>query len=615
VTNPVGTIRSAPFRVAIVVPPLIVNDPASVVVIPGESPILTVVASGAGPLTYQWYKDGEILEEEIGSELRLTSVSPESDGRYSVSVANAAGSVFSQTAKLTVLSPVVITTQPTDIRVLLKNAASLSVEVSDASLPVTFQWRKNGAEIASATSKTLSFVSVKDTDAGDYDVIITNGAGSVTSTTATIVIDSAMVSPTLPKTLSVNQGSGASLSVAPTGTGPFTYQWRRNGQNIVGATEDVLVFEFASVSDAGLYDVVITNPSSSVTSSKTELLVNARINIAKQPESVIASLNDSVSLSVTATSSGPLSYQWRRNGLNLAGANQSSLSFKLSSETAGVYDVVISDNSEQTAYSILSSSASVDIASPVKIISRPQPLSVFQGDGAAFDVTATGSGKLTYAWSLAGKAIANETGNRLVIPQVTAKPPTTLNYAVTVSDGKTSETASVTLTVRARPSTSSQSLAQSGNQDTTSSPAQGAAIRSYSIEARPVAGAPSFEGNVYLDAETESAVVSELQGGLTTAFRAPESGVTLTPALGAGDIEVLKLSFQSDSGTESWSLQGPANLVATQGDGAWMAHTLVGLRKVYDSTGKLIGTWMVSIQFEESLPALPPAISGASLSQ
>jgi hypothetical protein len=616
VSNPVGTIRSAPFRVTIATPPQIVRDPASLVVIPGESPSLFVSASGAGPLSYQWFKDGEPLDGENASELRLPPVSMESDGRYSVSVSNAAGSVFSQTAKVTVLSPVVITTQPTDARVLLKARASLSVEVSDASLPVSYQWRKGGIPISAATSKTFTIASAQNSDSGEYDVVITNDAGSVTSAQALIIIDSAMSARPLPEKLAVNQGSGTSISVTPIGAGPFTYQWRKNGQNVVGATEDVLVFEFASVTDSGSYDVVISNPSSSVTSSKTELKVEARINITKQPESVIAAVNDSVSLSVQATASGALSYQWRRNGINITASNQPTLTLKASAETSGVYDVVISETAaDQSVYSILSAGAALDLSSPVRILSKPQSLSVFQGDGAAFDVVATGTGNLTYSWSLAGKLIPNEIGHRLIIPQVTSKPPSTLTYSVTVSDGKTSETATATLTVRARPSNQSQTTAQPTGQDSSANLSLSAQVRSYLIEARAVAGAAPFEGRLYLDAETESAVISELSETLSNSFRAPEAGVTLTPALTAGELEVLKLEFRSNSGLESWSLQGPANLVASQADGSWMAHTLVGLRKVYDTTGKLIGTWMVSVQFQESVPALPPAISGASSSQ
>jgi hypothetical protein len=144
---------------------------------------------------------------------------------------------------------------------------------------------------------------------------------------------------------------------------------------------------------------------------------------------------------------------------------------------------------------------------------------------------------------------------------------------------------------------------------------QSAPVRSYLVEAKPIAGAAPYEGRIYLDAETESAVISDLTGALSSSFRAPETGVTLAPALGSGEIEVLKLEFRSDSGVESWSLQGPANLVATQGKGAWMANTLVGLRRVYDTTGKLLGTWMVSVRFEESVLTLPPALSGSSVGQ
>ncbi len=615
VSNPVGTIRSAPFSVTVMTPPRIVTEPASFVVIPGESPSLLVAASGVGPLSYQWFKDGELINGATESELRLQNVSLHSDGRYSVSVSNEAGSVFSQTAKLTVLSPVIITAQPYDTRVLLRGKASLSVEVSEGSLPVSYQWRRNGLPLPNGTNKTFSLASVQTSDAGDYDVVITNDAGSVTSTSASLTIDSAMVAPTLPAKLSVNQGSGASISVNPTGAGPFTYQWRKNGQNILGATEDVLVFEFASVTDSGGYDVVISNPSSSVTSSKTELQVAARINIIKQPASVLAANNDSVSLSVQASASGPLSYQWRKNGVNLSGATLPSLPLVVSADTLGVYDVIISETSEQSTYSITSGAAAVEVATPVKIVSKPKSLDVFQGDGAAFDVIATGTGPLTYSWSLAGKAIQNETTHRLVISQVNAKPPATLSYTVTVSDGKTSSTATASLTVRARPSTQALAVAQASNQDANVNLVQSAPVRSYLVEAKPIAGAAPYDGRIYLDAETESAVIADLTDALPSSFRAPETGVTLAPALGAGEIEVLKLEFRSDSGVESWSLQGPANLVATQGKGAWMANTLVGLRRVYDTTGKLLGTWMVSVRFEESVLTLPPALSGSSVGQ
>jgi hypothetical protein len=615
VSNPVGSIRSAPFRVTVMNPPTIVTGPASIVVIPGESSSLSVVATGVGPLTYQWFKDGEVVEGANEPLLRLQTVSAQSDGRYSVSVSNAAGSVFSQAAKLTVLSPVTITSQPTNTRVLLRGKASLSVEVSEASLPVSYQWRKGGTLIPSATSKTLSFASVQASDAADYDVIITNDAGSVTSTAASLVIDSALASRPLPNKLSVNQGSGASISVEPIGEGPFTFQWRKNGQPLEGAIDDVLIFEFASVTDSGLYDVVISNPSSSVTSSQTEVQVVARINIAEQPAPVLASANDSVSLSVQASAKGALSYQWRKNGVNLSGATLPSLQLTVSTETIGVYDVLISENSEQSVYSVLSAAAAVEIANPVRIVSPPRSLEVFQGDGAAFDVIATGTGKLTYSWSLAGKVIPNEISHRLVIPQATAKPPAVLSYSVTVSDGKTSQTAIATLTVKASPSVRSQASPQPIGQDASAILAQGAPVRSYHIEARPIAGAAPFDGQLYLDAETESAVVSERIDTSLSAFRAPSSGVTLTPALTEGDLEVLKLEFRSNSGLESWSLQGPANMVATQGDGSWMAHTLVGLRKVHDATGKLIGTWMVSVQFQEPVSELPPALSGSSINQ
>jgi hypothetical protein len=70
----------------------------------------------------------------------------------------------------------------------------------------------------------------------------------------------------------VGCGITGSLTANATGSGPLTYQWKFNGQNIPGATSNVLSFCPAQYTNAGLYCVVVSNSVGTAVSSST--LVN-----------------------------------------------------------------------------------------------------------------------------------------------------------------------------------------------------------------------------------------------------------------------------------------------------------------------------------------------------
>jgi len=79
---------------------------------------------------------------------------------------------------------------------------------------------------------------------------------------------------TQPQNQTVTAGGNATLTVVAAGTGPFTYQWRRNGASVTGATAASLAFTNAQPADTGLYTVVVTNAAGSVTSSPAILGVS-----------------------------------------------------------------------------------------------------------------------------------------------------------------------------------------------------------------------------------------------------------------------------------------------------------------------------------------------------
>jgi hypothetical protein len=76
-----------------------------------------------------------------------------------------------------------------------------------------------------------------------------------------------------PQPVTKNKGYDAGFSVTATGTPPFTYQWRKNGNNISGATSQTLVVPNVSLADAANYSVVVTNSHGNATSNNAALTV------------------------------------------------------------------------------------------------------------------------------------------------------------------------------------------------------------------------------------------------------------------------------------------------------------------------------------------------------
>src|SRR5690606_26187951 len=126
-----------------------------------------------------------------------------------------------------------ITTQPTAQTVCAGTALNLSVVATGTSL--TYQWRLNGGDIAGATSATYTVASAAAGNAGNYDVVITNGCGTVTSSAVAVVVNAAPSITAQPTAQAACNGSNVTFNVTATGTG-LSYQWKLNGANVTAGT-------------------------------------------------------------------------------------------------------------------------------------------------------------------------------------------------------------------------------------------------------------------------------------------------------------------------------------------------------------------------------------------
>jgi hypothetical protein len=187
-------------------------------------------------------------------------------------------------------APPTISGQPQSQSLAAGGSLTLVVSASGSS-PLAYQWRVGGSAITGATSPIYSISPVATNNSGNYDVVITNLYGSITSSAAVINITNIPPSPPSitqqPQSQSVLAGSTASFSVVATGTPVLGYQWRSSGVPVGGATLSSYSVSAVTTNVSGAtFDVVITNAYGSVTSSVATLTV-----AAPQTVSSVASTN------------------------------------------------------------------------------------------------------------------------------------------------------------------------------------------------------------------------------------------------------------------------------------------------------------------------------------
>jgi hypothetical protein len=158
----------------------ITTQPESVTILESNTITFSVVAQGTQPLQYQWYFEDQALLGQIRPTLTLSNVILANDGNYHVVVSDASGSLPSDMARLTVLVPLGIRTQPHTVTTAVGSNAMFSAIAAGVG-PLTFQWFFDGAPLPGATSSNLVIANARFTSAGRYFLKVTAGSLSVTS--------------------------------------------------------------------------------------------------------------------------------------------------------------------------------------------------------------------------------------------------------------------------------------------------------------------------------------------------------------------------------------------------------------------------------------------------
>ena len=280
--------------------------------------------------------------------------------------------------------------------------------------PYQYQWRKNGADLLGASAATYVIEAATIGDSGNYSVAVSNAGGtSVTGGELTVRPGGPIVFTTQPRAQTVQVGQPAFFSFFATGSFPRTYQWRKDGNAIAGATQLTLSLSAVTTADAASYTVAVTNPEGTTTSAAAALTVNAATPLVffnGSPADLTITHGDAGTLFASISSgSSPVTYQWSKNGSPLTGATAAQLNFAAAQPADGGKYSVVATNPAGTATS-REATLTIRAATPVAFSSQPLAQSVFQGQSASFFVTlSAGSQPITYQWIKDGAPLAGAT--------------------------------------------------------------------------------------------------------------------------------------------------------------------------------------------------------------
>ena len=166
--------------------PQITQQPVSQTLAVGAEIRLSVVATGDVPISYRWQFNNFNIPGASSAEFVIPNAQAEDSGSYTVVVSNAAGSITSHIAVVTVSQAPIFTTHPQSIAAVAGQSIRFEAEATGLP-PLSYQWRVNGFNIPGARSPQFPISNVQTADAGSYSVIVTDGAGAKTESDVAVL--------------------------------------------------------------------------------------------------------------------------------------------------------------------------------------------------------------------------------------------------------------------------------------------------------------------------------------------------------------------------------------------------------------------------------------------
>lgn len=538
------------FPGVISTPPVIITHPQNTVVDIGDMTEISILASGGG-LSFQWQKDAGSGMQDIDGATQTSLVFPAASlsdaASYRCIVTNTDGTVTSGAATLTVVTPPVITLDP--VSQTASDDDTVTFTTAASGLFLNYQWQKDGEDLSGQTAATLTLTSVTTLDDGSYRCVVSNTAGSDISAAATLQVDGAPGIVTHPQDIAVNLGAMATFSVTASGPG-LSYQWQRNlgmgMMDVAGANDPSYVIAAATDSDVGSYRCMVSNLHGAVFTNPATLTVVSPPVLVSPLTATSVTVNEGQTFTTSVSVQGLfLTYQWRRDGLNIPDATSPTLTISnLTESFNGDYTCRVAN----AAGNLVTPAVTLLVVTPPVIVDHPTDTLVNQGDPATLSINASGP-LLTYQWWQNGLPVSGATRSSYTIPSMSL---TTLGrYYCRVSNSAGTVTSRFALAgIIGMPIITQPPypvLAEAGSLMRMEIVADGSDLSySWKLNGKPAGTGPILIAWPYTT-KNSGVYVAEVKNSLRTTTSSPTEIKTVTDMNPALDLAPLK-----------WSTSGPA---------------------------------------------------------
>ena len=291
-------------------------------------------------------------------------------------------------------------------------------------------------KLVASSAPTLTIQNVTSNNAGNYTVIVSDGSQSVTSSVAVLQINSSIVVNGKLAAGTVYSAGSAQVSFINAFPNGFFFYTLDGSTPTTGS---MLYFGPFTLTNSAIVQVltVNSNDTQSILSPQVNVQVGTAPTITMSPSNVVLATGTPLSLTVSASGTAPLAYQWSRSSGAIAGATNAVFSVdSVSTNDADNYFAVVSNPFGAATSAV----ATVTVYVPVTIISQPTNVVVPLGGTASFSVSAYGYPAPTYQWTFNSTNLPGATSTMLTVSRVQL---TNLgSYQVLVSNAYSSQLSS-----------------------------------------------------------------------------------------------------------------------------------------------------------------------------
>lgn len=413
-------------------------------------PPAAAVIQSDGPLSFCQGNNVELLVESLpqtsivwlenNEPINQTgnSISVSDAGSFSAELTNTCGTTASANALTVEIQenppiPVITPAGPTEL--CEGNTVVLAVDLPDNA---TFSWYQNGQSLNNSNDV------LQVTESGSYTAIAENNCGSAAAINSIPVVINPL--PEIPMLFA--QGNpylcnGSSVLVATTPQSGVTWQWKRNGNNIVSNTNSVLVTQ------PGVYTLTVSNGCGVATSSnQIDVFSGQAPAVPNIQVTGATSFCEGLSVTLTTTPQNGALIEWLRNG------SPSGLTgFQIQATEAGVYTVRVS-NACDTLFSSQFTNVTVFPLPPAVTIQFAGDLNMCEGDSLELSIASLSN--VSYQWKRNGAVFGPNA------PEVTVFEEGFYQISLANSCGSTLSDNSVYLNVDSLQPTQPEIVAQPG---------------------------------------------------------------------------------------------------------------------------------------------------------